>query len=315
MHFFNRRRIQILTVGLFFTATTAHAEQFNVDPSTPPDKYVINEFAAKTPYWDETNNVLQFLVAPPGTAGNNITWTEGLWMNMSGQSLFQVGNDTGGCTSEKLGRLRYNGTSTWEYCNGSAWTPFEQAASGGCVSPAPCDDLNEVCSDGTVFIGCHPTTGARLYATRCHLRTPVESSGCASGSLTLLAWNNGNSTGRTDISGANSYHLGAANSAALLAADSDNGVAGTQPHLAAQACDNLSVHGHSDWYLPAPSEVSLIVWALYSNYNSGNGLNFVSPSWSSQNVTANNARHVDSSVVHASGTKNTQRGVHCVRSE
>ena len=39
----------------------------------------------------------------------------------------QIGNDSGSCTAVKKGRMRYNGTATWEYCNGTAWTSFELA--------------------------------------------------------------------------------------------------------------------------------------------------------------------------------------------
>jgi hypothetical protein len=50
----------------------------------------------------------------------------------SGRVNIDIGNDTGTCTALKLGRLRYNGTSTWEYCNGSVWT----ALSGIAGNPA-----------------------------------------------------------------------------------------------------------------------------------------------------------------------------------
>jgi hypothetical protein len=40
----------------------------------------------------------------------------------------QIANDPGACTAEKNGRLRYNGTDSWDYCNGSNWIPFSFAA-------------------------------------------------------------------------------------------------------------------------------------------------------------------------------------------
>lgn len=54
------------------------------------------------------------------------------WDSASGKSLFQVNTDAGSCTATKLGRLRYDGTSTWEYCNGTSWTalPGSAAAAG-----------------------------------------------------------------------------------------------------------------------------------------------------------------------------------------
>jgi hypothetical protein len=58
------------------------------------------------------------------------------WDTASGKSLFQVDNDTGTCTAVKLGRIRYNGTSTWEYCNGTAWTALGGGGSGGAFDVA-----------------------------------------------------------------------------------------------------------------------------------------------------------------------------------
>ena len=38
------------------------------------------------------------------------------------RQLIQIGDDTGGCTAAKLGRIRYvDGTDTWHYCDGTNW--------------------------------------------------------------------------------------------------------------------------------------------------------------------------------------------------
>lgn len=66
---------------------------------------------------------------------NGTTWQSALEQTTAGASLLQIGNDTGSCTTAKLGRMRYNGTSTWEYCNGSTWT----ALGGGSTSAAGAD--------------------------------------------------------------------------------------------------------------------------------------------------------------------------------
>ncbi len=51
----------------------------------------------------------------------------------------RVGNDTGSCASNNEGTLRYTGGDPpWEYCNGSAWVPFESAGAG---SSAPAGGL------------------------------------------------------------------------------------------------------------------------------------------------------------------------------
>lgn len=63
----------------------------------------------------------------------------------------QVGNDTATCTTTKQGTLRYTGgTPPWEYCDGSAWSPFRQPrctddATGECFLVA-----EAVCSPGTI---------------------------------------------------------------------------------------------------------------------------------------------------------------------
>ena len=59
-------------------------------------------------------------------------WISILSSEEDGRSHINIANDTGTCTSDKTGRLRYNdGTDTWEYCDGGSWGPFEQAAGGG----------------------------------------------------------------------------------------------------------------------------------------------------------------------------------------
>jgi hypothetical protein len=42
------------------------------------------------------------------------------------KSRIQIGHDTGSCTSDKEGRLRYDpGTDNWEYCNNAgSWSVF-----------------------------------------------------------------------------------------------------------------------------------------------------------------------------------------------
>ena len=67
---------------------------------------------------------------------NGSNWVSVFDYTGSGKIFTQIGNDTGDCTGQKTGRLRYNeGTDTWEYCNGSAWVPFEHAASAADTTP------------------------------------------------------------------------------------------------------------------------------------------------------------------------------------
>ncbi len=76
---------------------------------------------------------------------NGTTWQSALEQTTAGASLLQIGNDTGSCTTAKLGRMRYDGTSTWEYCNGSTWT----ALGGGSTSAAGADRDIQFNSNGS----------------------------------------------------------------------------------------------------------------------------------------------------------------------
>ena len=73
--------------------------------------------------------------------------------------------------------------------------------------------------------------------------------------------NYGNSTGLVQTS-LTDINDGAGNTASLQSGganeDSDSVTGGVQPHLAAQYCADLSIHGYSDWYLPASSELYLM---------------------------------------------------------
>ncbi|VVN79805.1 hypothetical protein [Pseudomonas fluorescens] len=164
----------------------------------------------------------------------------------------QVADDAGTCTALKTGRLRYNGTATWEYCNGSAWVPFESA---GCTGPASCPAVGDVCTDGSVFAGCPSPGYQATFVTRCDAGQTWNGTTCT-GTRSTFAWNNGNSTGytTTNVTGFD----GETNTTALVAADSNSGVGGVQPHLAAAYCSSLSIHSQTDWFLPSISEIHMI---------------------------------------------------------
>lgn len=169
----------------------------------------------------------------------------------NGSIGFQAGADTGSCTSVKTGRMRYI-SSTWEYCSGSSWQTFSVSTTASCNIHG--QSIGYVCPDGSVFAGFVPYAASYkpVFTTRCDAGRTWNGSACAGTRLTL-PWNNGNSGGLVTTT-ATSALDGRANANALLATDSDSGTGGTQPHQAAAYCDNLSIHGKNDWYLPGVAE-------------------------------------------------------------
>ena len=133
------------------------------------------------------------------------------------------------------------------------------AAGDGCPSgPTNCSNIGDTCDDGSIYAGLSPDGNAPMYTT------PADAP-------SLIAWNDG--TGNwvdtamvnctTTTPGAEaSCQTGAANTALLVGL---NGSGSPAPYQAAEYCDGLSAHGHSDWYLPAQYELDV----LYDNKNAG----------------------------------------------
>ena len=106
--------------------------------------------------WDETTKTWTYC---DGTNWKNLSELDDSGSGV--RQLLQIADDTGACTAAKKGRLRYDngGSDTWEYCDGSAWGPFEQA--GACTAPASCPNVGDVCTNGYQF------AGFMLYVTSC----------------------------------------------------------------------------------------------------------------------------------------------------
>ena len=68
---------------------------------------------------------------------------------------------------------------------------------------------------------------------------------------TMKEWKTSNTT----TAGTTSTYDGAANQAAIV-------TAGIAAHPAAEFCENLSIGGYTDWYLPAPLELEIIYFNL-----------------------------------------------------
>lgn len=134
-----------------------------------------------------------------------------------------------------------------------------------------CTPIGTVCSDGTVYAG---LSGAStpMYVTRCDVGQTWNGSVCT-GTRSTLCWNNCNTTGYVTTSTAATD--GQTYTTTLIATDSDSVVGGTQQHQAAQYCADLSQDGHSDWYLPAQTELN----TLYTNKTAIGNFDTVTGYW------------------------------------
>lgn len=126
---------------------------------------------------------------------------------------------------------------------------------GDCTgSPVP----GTICADGTVYAGQSPDGNVKMYTTRCDVGQHWDGVACA-GTAMPLTWNDGFmnyvNTNARSASG------GAANTATLVATDSNSVAPGIQLHNAAHYCSGggfTDDAGYTDWYLPASSELVIM---------------------------------------------------------
>jgi len=160
----------------------------------------------------------------------------------------KIGNTTLACAAGTAGALRYN-SGVLELCNGTSWGGLGLT---GCGSGS----IGAICDDGTVLAGFG--SSGPIYVTRCDAGQTWNGATCT-GARSTLTWNNG-SVNYTDVPEVICYVplcllSGKAATAYVVAADSDSVAPGTQTHQAAQYCADLSLHGHTDWYLPSDGEM------------------------------------------------------------
>lgn len=180
------------------------------------------------------------------------TWKPVISFDNSGKIGFQVGNDSAGCTTNKTGRMRFTSTtSTWEYCDGSTWTSFPVNSVQECNVLGK--SIGYVCPDGSIFIGFSPDAANQqpLYASRCDAGQTWSGSACT-GTRASLAWGSSGTT-RSTTDALN----GKAQTTTLAAF-------GSTAHPAASYCQDLSMHGKTDWYLPAVTEALRIIFSQSS---------------------------------------------------
>lgn len=136
----------------------------------------------------------------------------------------------------------------------------------------------QACPDGTLFAGFTPDGNVPMYTTRCDAGQSWSGSACT-GTRTPKIWNNGSSNW-TDT-GYTSATTGRANTTGLAALLDAGG-----PYQAVKYCEDLVSDGHSDWYLPARSELSV----FYANAGAlGNFLTDGSWYWSSSEYVVSTA--------------------------
>lgn len=265
-----------LTLGEYAASTGGFFNQFILAVSTEPGSTAIplaisNEGAsyAFIVVKDENLGDIQFVIDGDGKVGIE-TGEPKTTLDVNGEVKF---NYTGiGCDGDREGAIRYDsaGGTPWEYCNGSAWVPFESA---GLTGPAGCSDIGDLCADGTVFAGYHPITQEHLFIP------PTDQERPGSPGTYTMNWKN--AIGTNDIS-TDSTADGKVNHA------NRGGAIGN--FQAFQACEDLSFGAHTDWYLPSRVE-AYYLWSVHETIEAGGNItNFQNAAyWSSTEYGTNGA--------------------------
>lgn len=143
-----------------------------------------------------------------------------------------------------------------------------------CASSEP--SVGSFCADGTIYIGRGPDGGTKVYTTPCLPGGMWDGSQCVGALRTEFLWAR-NATVSTGNTGFASGAAATANLAGLSNADS--------PYGPMVYCQNLTLHGKSDWYVPSIVEANL--------FQSGCGM--------IPDATCNSARYWSSTEVSATG--------------
>lgn len=174
-------------------------------------------------------------------------------------------------------------------------------ASGGDCSglPGSPPPVGTACADGSVYVGTTPDGSVPMYATRCNYGQTWSGSACTGAAATPSF-----SANNTAVNNATNNTTGEANTT-LLAGTSN----AESPYTAAQYCDQLSLHGQTDWYLPAFDEMVVV-------YNSGI-LTLWNKNYHSSSINNGNTWNVrtlnSSGTMDERGKSNDTEYVRCVR--
>lgn len=196
------------------------------------------------------------------------------------------------------GEMIYNTSqSVFQGCTPTGWKAFHGAA-----YVLNCPGVGDSCDNGTIYAGLSPDGNVPMYAT-------------ATDAPGTYTWNNGSTNWHNtamvscfDPSGVQlSCRTGRSNTT-LLAGLVDI----SAPYVAAKYCDDLTLGGFSDWYLPAQNELE-ILYALHTQIPPKGGF-AAALYWSSSENSADDARAInftDGSYVNQQ--RDGARRVRCVR--
>ncbi len=191
------------------------------------------------------------------------------------------------------------------------WSLTTSAADPCAGSPSP----GAVCADGTVYAGLSPDGNVAMYTTRC-VAGQTWSAGSCTGAQVTKSWADGatNYTNTTLIdcgSPGACGNSGELDTLVIINNDSNGVTAGTQAHEAAQYCADLSIHGQTDWYLPAVAEAEIL--AVNQTQIGNFSTNRI---WTSSETSTANAwgvRFSDNSALTSAKSTSTAHYVRCVR--
>ncbi len=157
------------------------------------------------------------------------------------------GDSSSVCGSAMEGSIRFNsGSATWDFCNGTIWTSFENVGGDLCVTPVLCPNIGDTCNDGNANNNPDPKFAGFMAYNGSNTCEPLFTTQANQSSST---WKT--STGSNDIA-TDSHEDGKIN---------DNQIANSNTFPAFKVCKDLTYGGYTDWYLPAMQELNL----LYKN--------------------------------------------------
>ncbi|MCL2470083.1 MAG: DUF1566 domain-containing protein [Alphaproteobacteria bacterium] len=230
-------------------------------------------------------------------------YRNGSFIGMSG--YFWPGDTIGiQLTSASTGTTATTATVTVGTTTSGVWTVTTGPAADACAGTP---SAGTVCANGTIYVGVSPDGFAdKMYAAPCDIGMSWNGLSCTGGRISN-SWNNAISNDPI-ATGFTSTFAGRANTAGLAALNN-----ASSPYQAATACHNLTVAGHSDWYLPAIQEL-VMVQTNISHNGTANGFD----GWYYWSSTEGNSTYSASFVNMSNGqttadSKSYARNVRCVR--